>query len=61
MKVKAPFAIKEWKDKSVPTRRKPFVWSVYALSFCPWHSEEMKHYFLIHVLRVSRQGVTERT
>jgi len=60
MKVKAPFVVLEWKDKGVPVRRKPFMWSVFVRSFVPWNSEEMKHLSLVHVLRVSRQGVHER-
>ena len=60
MRVRAPFIIMEWKDKCVPVRRKPFIWSVYALGYSPWHSEGMTHLSLIHVLRVSRRGITER-
>jgi len=50
----------EWKDKGVPVRRKPFVWSVFVVGFCPWASEEMKHLLLVTVLRVSRKGVSVR-
>ena len=60
MRVKAPFVVMEWKDKGVPVRRKPFVWSVFVVGFCPWASEEMKHLLLVTVLRVSRKGVSVR-